>query len=58
MDPAARRRACVAFRVKLRRDTGVDLAAAVCERLLGSTFQDEEGGEEVTLERDPGLFYV
>jgi len=49
-------RACVAFRVKLRRDTGTDLAAADCELLLGVAFTCE-GGEEVTLQINPGRFY-
>ena len=50
MDPEARRRACVdEFRVKLRRDTGTNLTAAVCEELLGETF-----GGRLSLESDPG----
>jgi hypothetical protein len=36
MDPAARRRvACMVFRAKLFRDTGLILTAADCEELLG-----------------------
>ena len=57
MDPEARRRACVAFRGKLSRDTGIDLSATNCEGLLSGTFEGE-GGEEVSLKSDPGLFYV
>ena len=57
MDPEARRRACVAFRVKLSRDTGANLTATACESLLGAAFQGE-GGEEVSLRSDPGLFYA
>ena len=58
MDPGARRRACVAFRGKLSRDTGVTLAAATCESLVGTTFKDQgEGGELVTLQSNPGRFY-
>ena len=56
MDPGARRRACAAFRVKLSRDTGTNLAAAAGEDLLGATF--ERQGEEVTLQSNPGLFYT
>jgi len=53
------RRACLAFRVKLSRDTGLDLPAAVCESLLGAAFTGEgEGGEEVTLQSNTGLFYA
>jgi len=33
MDPEARRRACVEFRDKLSRDTGVNLTAAACARV-------------------------
>ena len=39
MDSEARRRACVVFRDKLSRDTGVTLAAADCAGLLERTFQ-------------------
>jgi len=56
MDPEARRRACVAFRDKLGRDTGATLTAAACAGLLGSTFQCQ--GEAVSLQSNPGLFYV
>ena len=56
MDPEARRRACVEFRVKLIRDTGVNLTAAVCEGLLEGTFELE--GELVSLLTNPGLFYT
>jgi hypothetical protein len=38
MDSEASRRACEAFRVKLRRDTGVNLTAAVCEELLAGAY--------------------
>jgi len=58
MDPEARRRACAAFRVKLSRDTGTNLTAAVCEELLGSTFEGAEDGELISLESNPGNFYV
>jgi hypothetical protein len=51
------RRACVAFRVKLSRDTGVNLTAATCESLLGAAFQGEDG-EEASLWRNPGIFYA
>ena len=47
----------MAFRAKLSQDTGVNLTAAVSEELLGVTFGDE-GGVEVSLQSDPGLFYV
>ena len=57
MDPEARRRACVEFRAKLSRDTGVTFTAAICAGLLDETFQGD-GGEEVTLQSDPGLFYI
>jgi len=57
MDPETRRRACVAFRAKLSRGREVNLTAAACESLLGAAFQGE-GGEEVTLQSDPGLFYM
>jgi hypothetical protein len=57
MDHDAWRRACVAFRAKLSRDTGVNLTAAACESLLGAAFQGE-GSEEVTLQSKPGLFYT
>jgi len=42
MDPGAMRRACVAFRIKLSRDTGVNLLAAACEALLG-TISESKG---------------
>jgi len=58
MDPEARRRACVAFRVKLSRDTGANLTAAACEELLGLTYKIAESGEEVTLQGNPGRFYA
>jgi hypothetical protein len=58
MDPAARRRACVAFRVKLSRDTGANLTAAACEELLGATFTFDDSGERVSLESNPGRFYT
>jgi TPR repeat protein len=56
MDPVAWRRACVEFRLKLSRDTGVNLTAAFCDRLFDSTFT-YEGGEQATLESNPGGFY-
>ena len=56
MDPAARRRACVAFRAKLSRDTGVNLTAAECAVLVDETCEGE-GGEQVSLQSAPGLFY-
>jgi hypothetical protein len=37
MDSEARRRACIEFRVKLSRDTGVTLTAADSEKVLGSS---------------------
>ena len=43
------------FRPTLSRDTGVNLTAADCEELLGSTFKFE--GEPVSLQIHPGLFY-
>jgi TPR repeat protein len=58
MDPEARRRACVAFRAKLSRDTGVNLPAAVCEGLLDTTYEECEGGEQVSLQSNPGHFYT
>jgi len=54
MDSEARRRVCVEFRVKLSRDTGVNLNAADCEVLLGTTF----GSGAVSLQRNPGRFYT
>jgi len=57
MDLEAKYRACVELRVKLRRDTGVNLTAAVCEGLLNVTFE-REGGERVSLLSDPWLFYT
>ena len=56
MDPAARRRACVAFRAKLRRDTGANLTAAACEELLGGSFAWR--GQQISLHSDPGRFYT
>jgi len=56
MDPEARRSACAAFRAKLSRDTGENLTPAECEELLSFTFV--EGGEEVSVQTNPGLFYV
>jgi TPR repeat protein len=58
MDLEGWHRACVAFRVKLSRDTGVNITAAVCELLLGGAFPEGEGGEEASLWRDPGMFYA
>jgi TPR repeat protein len=52
------RRACVAFRVKLSRDTGTNLTAADCGELLGSKFKIKNGREEVSLQSNPGLFYT
>jgi TPR repeat protein len=57
MDPVARRRARVEFRVKLSRDTGANLTAAACEELLDTTFTCEALGE-VSLESNPGGFYT
>ena len=57
MDPGARRRACVEFRVTLSQDTGVNLTAADCEALLDGAFRGE-GGEEITLQSNPGRFYT
>ena len=57
MDLEARRHACVAFRVKLSRDTGVNLPASDCEALLDETFVSA-GGEQVSLQSNPGLFYA
>ena len=45
-------RACVEFRVKLSRDTGTSLPAAVCEELLGGTFGGP-AGEQVSLQSKP-----
>jgi len=50
------RRACVAVRAKLSRDTGTNLPAAVCEELLGKTFVCE--GESLCLQSSHGLFYA
>jgi TPR repeat protein len=47
----------VAFRVNLSRDTGANLTVAACEELLDALFEDE-GGEEFTLQSNPGLFYA
>ena len=52
------RRMCVEFRVKLSRDTGTNLTAADCETLLFSRFRRPDNGEEVTLQTDPGMFYM
>jgi len=57
MDPEARRRACVAFRVKLSRDTGVHLTAAACETLLSYKLTLPDTGE-VTLQSNPGQYYA
>jgi hypothetical protein len=51
------RLACEEFRVKLSRDTGTSLSAADCARLLGITFHCK-GGEQVTLQSNPGRYYV
>ena len=59
MDLEARHQACKEFHVKLRRrDTGVNLDAFVCARLLGNTFERVSGGEQVTLQSNPGPFYM
>ena len=52
------RRACVEFRVKLRRDTGVNLTATTCEALLETIVEGEGGGPDVSLQTDPGCFYT
>jgi len=52
MDPEARRRACVDFRVKLRRDTGVNLTAADCARLLDNTYESDGREGFLGLARD------
>ena len=57
MDREARRRACVELRVKLSRDAGTNLTAAFCEALLDLTVECE-GGEQVSLQGNPGLFYA
>jgi hypothetical protein len=57
MDLEARRRACVAFRVKLSRDTGVNLTASDCEVLLDYKLTLPDGGE-VTLQSNPGKYYA
>jgi len=56
MDSEARRRACVEFRARLSRDTGVNLPAAV-ERMLEETFAGDDG-EQVSLQSNPGRFYA
>ena len=53
MDPESLRRAYVAFRLKLRRDTGTNLPAADCEALLARTFEFSDH-EAVSLHSDPG----
>jgi len=58
MDPEARRRACVEFRAKLSRDTGVSLTAAACEALLGHELTLPHSGGEVTLQSNPGQYYA
>ena len=62
MDPAAWRRVCAAFRAKLSQDTGTNLTASVCERLLGTTFRRRGGsgggGGAASLQSNPGLFYT
>jgi len=58
MDPEARRRACVEFRVKLSWDTGTNLSAADCEELLGGTFGGPPPREQIILQSNPGLFYA
>jgi hypothetical protein len=57
MDMETWHRLCVELRVKLRRDKGVNLTAAVCEGLLSVTFE-REGGERVSLLSEPGLFHT
>jgi TPR repeat protein len=57
MDPNACHRACVAFRVKLSRDTGVNLTTDDCLSLLGAVFEGRDE-EQITLQYStPGLFY-
>jgi TPR repeat protein len=49
----------VEFRVKLSRDTGVNLTAAACEELLWATFRPQQGSStSVSLQSKPGLFYA
>jgi len=48
------RRACVEFRVKLSRTTGVNLPAADCERILRIRLKIADCGLEATLQGDPG----
>ena len=48
----------MAFRTKLSRDTGVNLPATVCEGLLATIYEECGGGEEVSLEGNPGQFYT
>ena len=57
MDHEARRRACVEFRDRLSLDTEVYLSVADCEVLLVKTFEGE-GGEEISLQSNPGLFFA
>jgi len=55
------RRACLEFRVKLSRDTGVNLTAATCEELLWATFGDQgrfHAATSISLQSDPGRFYA
>ena len=47
----------MAFRAKLRRDTGVNLTEADCAGLLDMAFRGEDG-EQVSLQSDPGIFYT
>ena len=46
------------LRAKLSRDTETKLTATLCAGLLESAFPPPEGGELVSLQRDPGLVYV
>jgi hypothetical protein len=58
MDMDARHQACEEFHVKLRRHTGVNLDAFVCSQLLGYTFESVLGREQVSLQGNPGGFYM
>ena len=49
--------ACAEFRVKLSRDTGVNLPAATCEVLLNTIFNGQGGEPDVSLQSNPGRFY-